>query len=93
MPEVSQEDADRFMSGMFIVRDTRGNIVDKITSTVVKVSDEMEGADPLWFRRREPGYEAELEEAERLRVQRAEERSRRRIREIESAGYDPDFPF
>lgn len=93
MHDLDQDDVDRTMSGTFIIRNARGEIVDRVSSAVVKVSNEIENADPLWIEKRDPEYDVKLKEKQRDWDQ-ADYRSRRRfIRRLERPDYDPDIPF
>jgi hypothetical protein len=79
--------ADLFMAGCFVVRDGRGDVVDRVTSVTVRDSEEIQTADPRWVQRRDPDFaRREAEAAERYRLDR--------IKMMESAvnGADDDDP-
>ena len=58
------------MAGCFVVRDGRGNVVDRVTSDTVRDSEEIQTADPLWVQRRDPDFvRREAEAAERYRLE------------------------
>lgn len=69
--EEATEAAELFMTGCFVVRDSNGNVVDRVTSDVVRDSKEIQTADPLWVQRRDPDFvRREAEAAERYRLER-----------------------
>ncbi|MFN3506619.1 MAG: hypothetical protein ACK4ZU_04020 [Allorhizobium sp.] len=80
------EAAELLMTGCFVVRDSRGNVVDRVTSDVVRDSDEIQTADPLWVQRRDPDF-----------VRREAEAAERRIKMMEAvasrADDDDPIPF
>lgn len=68
--EEATEAAELFMAGCFVVRDGRGNVVDRVTSGTVRDSEEIQTADPLWVQRRDPDFvRREAEAAERYRLE------------------------
>lgn len=47
--DVEQEGVDWYLTGVFIVRNAKGDVVERVTSNVVKSSPEIDTADPRWF--------------------------------------------
>lgn len=52
--ELDQEDADWLLQGVFIVRDKYCDIIDRVASDTVRLSPEIETADPEWFEKNSP---------------------------------------
>lgn len=60
-----------FLAGEFFVRDSRGNVIERVDAAVVRASPEIATADTLWKERRDPDYERkQAEELERQRQER-----------------------
>lgn len=51
-----------FLAGEFVVRDNRGDVVERVDADVVRASLEVETADTQWIERRDPDYERKREE-------------------------------
>lgn len=62
-----------FLAGEFVVRDSRGDVVELIDADVVRASAEIVTADTQWIEHRDPDYERKREEElerSRLRADR-----------------------
>ena len=47
--DVEQDLVDWHLTGLFVVRNAAGAVIERVTSDVVKSSPEIVTADPLWF--------------------------------------------
>jgi hypothetical protein len=54
---LSTDDMHAPFVGSFIVRDSRGRVLERVASEIVRYSPEMTDADPAWLERRDPDLE------------------------------------
>lgn len=47
--DVEQELIDWYLTGVFIVRNADGDVIERVASDIVKSSPEIDTANPLWF--------------------------------------------